>query len=59
MKYIAFIVDVFRYTVGEFVFLGAVMLIYRIATDSSSEPIPENYVVMYQLAVTASTIGNK
>lgn len=32
-------------------------MFYRFSVDSKVDPIPENHVVMYQLAVTASTIG--
>lgn len=52
-----FLYDGFRFTVCEYIFLGAVMLLYRMVADSVEEPIPETYVVMYQLAVTGSTIG--
>ena len=34
------------------------MLVYKMVADSVEEPIPETHVVMYQLAVTGSTIGN-
>lgn len=57
LKYIAFVFDIIRFTISEYIFLGIVLMLYKFTTDCESEPIPDNYVVMYQLAVTASTIG--
>lgn len=57
LKYFFFLLDFLRFTIAEYIYLGLIMMIYRACAASKAEPIPENHVVMYQLAVTASTIG--
>ena len=57
LKYAAFVFDVLRFTTCQFIFFAFVIVLYRFFTDCDSDPLPENYVIMYQLAVTASTIG--
>jgi hypothetical protein len=59
LKYVAFVFDVLRFTVCEFIFFAVVIVFYRFLADCDTEPLPENYVIMYQLAVTASTIGKR
>jgi hypothetical protein len=38
-------------------FIGIISLIYRFYCHTNSTPIPSSYIVIYQLIVTASTIG--
>ena len=57
LKYVAFVFDVLRFSACQFIFFGAINLLYRFLGDSTVDPIPDVHVVMYQLAVTGSTIG--
>lgn len=56
-NYLAFVYDIIRYSVLEYIVLGIGMMLYRYFTDCKMEPLPPNYTIMYQLVVTASTIG--
>lgn len=57
-KYVAFFFDVLRFSLSEFIFLGFTCAVYKFFLDIRSDPIPDPHVVVYQLVVTASTIGN-
>jgi hypothetical protein len=49
-----------RFTIVEYLFLGIVIVAYKVVVmtfDKSNHPLPENYVLFYQMIVTATTIG--
>lgn len=49
-----------RFTLVEYLFLGLIIAVYKliiITYDKSGENLPENYVLFYQMIVTATTIG--
>jgi hypothetical protein len=49
-----------RFTLVEYLFLGVVILIYKAIVlhfDQSVSELPPNYVLFYQMIVTATTIG--
>lgn len=53
-----FVLIILRYTLVEFLFLGVVMLAYKVFTLGDTEgTLPEDYITLYQLIVTATTIG--
>ena len=56
-KYVAFVFDVIRFSLSQFIFFGFVCAVYKFFLDCRSDPIPEPHVIIYQLVVTASTIG--
>lgn len=56
-RYIAFFYDFLRYSVYEYIVLGIIMMVYQYLTNCRSQPLPHNYAILYQLIVTASTIG--
>jgi len=52
------LLSLFRYTLTEYLFLGLSLLGYKLWTLGDPEgAIPEDYVTLYQLVVTATTIG--
>jgi hypothetical protein len=52
------IVRLFRYTLVEYLFLGLILLGYKIWTIKDTEgTLPEDYIILYKLIVTATTIG--
>ena len=53
----AFVFDVLRFSLNQFIFLGLVFVVYKFFLDSRADPIPDPHVIIYQLVVTASTIG--
>lgn len=57
-KYFAFVFDFIRFAANEYMFLGILMMVYKFIADEKDHPLPENYAILYQLIVTASTIGN-
>lgn len=54
---LTFAFDILRYTLNEYIFFWFVCIVYRHLCDSTHEPIPETHRLIYQLVVTASTIG--
>ena len=56
-KYLAFAFDVARFSLSQFIFFGFVCSVYKFFLDCRSDPIPDPHVIVYQLVVTASTIG--
>ena len=49
-----------RFTVVEYLFLGAIILTYKTIVlhfDQSVQELPANYILFYQMIVTATTIG--
>ncbi len=51
-------VGIVRFTLVEYLFLGLVMLGYKIFTLGDQEgSLPEDYLILYKLIVTATTIG--
>ncbi len=53
-----FTLSILRYTLVEFLFLGVMMLAYKIYTLGDKEgSLPEDYIILYKLIVTATTIG--
>jgi hypothetical protein len=53
-----FVVSILRYTLAEYLFLGLIMLGYKIFTLGDKEgSLPEDYIILYKLIVTATTIG--
>jgi hypothetical protein len=52
------LLSLFRYTLVEYLFLGLCLLAYKVYTMGDPEgPIPDDYITLYQLVVTATTIG--
>ena len=52
------LLNLFRYTLAEYLFLGLVLLAYKVYTMGDPEgPLAEDYLIFYTLIVTASTIG--
>lgn len=50
--------SILRYTVVEYLFLGLVLLAYKLWTRNDPEgTLPEDYIILYKLIVTATTIG--
>lgn len=50
--------SILRYTLVEYLFLGLVILAYKLWTIGDSEgTLPEDYIILYKLIVTATTIG--
>ena len=48
----------FRYVLAEYLFLGLVLLAYKVYTLNDPEgPLGDDYLIFYTLIVTASTIG--
>lgn len=57
-RILKFVLIILRYTLVEFLFLGVVMLAYKVFTLGDAEgTLPEDYITLYQLIVTATTIG--
>lgn len=57
-RVVKFTVSILRYTLVEYLFLGVVMLGYKLFTLGDTEAsLPEDYVILYKLVVTATTIG--
>lgn len=57
-RILKFVLSILRYTVVEYLFLGLVMLAYKVCTLGDKEgTLPEDYVILYKLIVTATTIG--
>jgi hypothetical protein len=51
--------DCARFSLNQFMFVGIVSLVYRFYCQSIKTPIPGQHIVIYQLIVTASTIGTQ
>jgi len=52
------LLSIFRFTLVEYLFLGLVMLGYKLFTLGDKEGVlPEDYLILYKLIITASTIG--
>lgn len=50
--------SIIRYTLVEYLFLGLVILGYKLWTRGDPEgELPEDYIILYKLIVTATTIG--
>ena len=50
--------SILRFTIVEYLFLGLVLLTYKLWCLGDPEgPVPEDYLTMYSLVVTATTIG--
>ena len=59
-KFGGIIYNFVRFTLVEYLFLGAIILIYKTVVlhfDQSVSELPANYVLFYQMIVTATTIG--
>lgn len=57
-RILKFVVSIMRYTLVEYLYLGLVMFGYKIFTLGDTEgSLPEDYVILYKLIVTATTIG--
>jgi len=47
-----------KFTIIEYLFLALVMLCYKLYTLNDKEgPVVDDYLIMYKLIVTATTIG--
>jgi len=52
------LISLLRYTIVEYLFLGLVLLGYKMWTLNDPEgTVPEDYIILYKLIVTATTIG--
>lgn len=59
-KFGGIIYNFVRFTLVEYLFLGAIILVYKAIVlhfDQSVTELPANYVLFYQMIVTATTIG--
>lgn len=57
-KLLKILVSLLRYTLVQYLFLGLVLLGYKLWTLNDPEgTIPEDYIIFYKLIVTATTIG--
>lgn len=57
-KYLSYIFAIVRLSITQYLFLGLMILGYKLFTFGDPEgQVPEDYIILYQLIVTASTIG--
>lgn len=57
-RIIKILLNLFRYTLAEYLFLGLVLLAYKLYTLGDPEgPLGDDYMIFYTLIITASTIG--
>jgi hypothetical protein len=57
ITYLAFLFDCVRFSLNQFMFVGIVALLYRFYCHTAHAPVSDPHIVIYQLMVTASTIG--
>lgn len=57
-RILKYIISIIRFTLVEYLFLGLVMLGYKIFTLGDKQgSLPQDYIILYKLIVTATTIG--
>lgn len=56
-RYYGFVYDLLTYTLILRLFIKAITMVYQHTCQSAEYPLPQAYMIMYQLVVTASTIG--
>lgn len=52
-----YLFNIARYTICQYVFLGLVILAFKVSTLGDSEELPNDAALLYMMVVTASTVG--